>query len=179
MLSKVLNILIDLCLHYLVFATIFIIVGLFFFNFNDLLYPHLNVVNGVVILSNYFLELIKMMLISSLPIIFLAMLALFLSVITWNSILSIGVNIFLLISGLLFLNWIKASHLSGLWQYTPIAYLDTTKFLYLSHPSNMQPFDFLTAIYNIQKGSVVLIVWTLLLYGVTYITLDKKDVVNQ
>lgn len=178
LLSKFVNILIDLYVHYFAFLIIFILVGLLFYQFKDLLIPQIDIVAGNVVLNNYFLYLLKMIFVCSIPIIFLISLSLFLSVITINTILSIGANIFVMISGLLMLDWIKKLHIDYL-QYTPLPFLNMTNFLYLSNGEGYSSLHFLTSTYYLEKGIVVLIIWTILLYLVTNIIFVKRDVVNQ
>jgi ABC-type transport system involved in multi-copper enzyme maturation permease subunit len=175
-LSKVINILLDIFIYYLAFIIIFIVVGSFFYNIGDLFLPNISLVNKIIVLNSYFIDFFIKIIIVSLPIVLLSMIAIFLSVITWNSVISVGMNIFIDLVGLVLLDLIKRGHLGNMWQYTPIPYLNMSKFMYLS---DLGEYDFITSTYNMSKGIMVLIIWILIFYIISKIIFSRKDIVNQ
>jgi ABC-type transport system involved in multi-copper enzyme maturation permease subunit len=174
--SKIVNILLDIIIHYFVFIVIFIVIGSIFYNINDLFLPNINITNNNVVFSNYFIDLFTNITIVSLPIVLLSMISIFLSVITWNSVISVGMNIFINLVGIILLNLIKRGHIGSMWQYTPILYFNMSKFMYLS---DLEEYDFITSTYNMSNGIIVLIIWITLFYMISRIIFNKKDIVNQ
>jgi ABC-2 type transport system permease protein len=176
--SKVISIIIDIIIHYFVFTIIFLLIGLFFYNFNDLLLPNISVINNNIVLSNFFIDFIVNIFMVMIPILFIMMLSIFISVISWNTIASIGIPLFINLIGPSTLGFLKSRHIGGIIPYTPFPYLDISKFItsfYGNYPEN---YSFVTTTYNINIGFIVIIIWTILLFLISMVIFNKRDIVN-
>lgn len=177
--SKIISIYIDVIIHYFSFAFIFILIGLFIYPFQDLLYPNINIINENIVLSNYFMDLMKNMFIAMVPMSFIFSLSIFISVISWNAIASVGIPLFLVFVGSLILSFLRSNHIGGIMSYLPFPYFDMTAFM----PSFYGPYPgrlaFVLSTYSMGKGLIVLSVWILVLLFTSLMIFKKRDISNE
>lgn len=178
-LSKILSIYIDVLIHYFLFALIFLLIGLFIYPFIDLLYPNISVINDNIVLSSYFIDLIKNMLISMVPMSFIFSLSIFISIISWNTIASVGVPLFLILIGSPIISFLRSNHIGGIMSHLPFPYFDMTAFMPSFYGAYPNDFAFVLSTYNMGKGLIVLLIWTFVLLFTSLMIFHKRDISNE
>lgn len=144
------------------------------YGFNDLLTPKLILVNKTVSEINYYLYLIKDILIASIPLICLISILFCLSALTLNTSLTVGVSA--VISALGACLWLMST--TGNFKYivyTPLWYLDcgfifNNSYLYTESLYNIN--------YTLSTGIIISIIVALVLYIITNIIYIKRDIKN-
>jgi ABC-2 type transport system permease protein len=173
--SKIINIILSSYILSLLFIIIFIIVGSFFFDINDLLAPKLAVIGGTVVEKSYIIWLLKNILIITLPMIFLGSFSFLLASITLNGIIASGTTIFLSLVGLNMMSFITGSYMFFL-KYTPFAYLNMTGFA--SHHMGISDAPLTPSIFSFNSGISILLISTLICYGIGIIIFKTRDIKN-
>lgn len=175
LLSKLLTIIIlTISIALITYIASFITNGILY-NFKDYFINDLTINNGKVKEINFILLSIGKMLIQLIPIIFAGIIAFFLSTITKNTALSVGISIFLqfgygLIAMILVLINLPYINL------TFLPYLDYSQFNDISTLSgNLYMYE---TYYTLTIANIVLIIWSIILYGISNIVFIKRDIKN-
>lgn len=142
------------------------------YGFNDLFTPKLIYTGSKVIEVNYFLNLLKELFIASIPVICFLSILLFLSTVTLNTSLTTGVCS--LISILSVISWYLISHIKML-IVTPLIYFDTG-FIYMRSRTYMEALTQVDISYS--YGIVISILVTLILFIITTIIYNKRDIIS-
>lgn len=173
--AKIINVLLSSYLMAFAFLLTFIIIGSFFFDISDLLSPKLEVINNVVIQKSYVLWLIKNILIVTVPMVFLCGLSFLIAIITLNGIIASGTSIFILLLGIEMMGFIVGSYMFFL-KYTPFAYLNMTSYTSSHIASNN--YHFMPSIFSLNQGVIILLLSTLIVYGISIIIFMRRDIKN-
>lgn len=144
------------------------------FGFDDLFTPKLIYSSGKVIEVNYYLYVIKDMLIAGIPIICFLSILLFLSTISLNTALTISVTTILsFISPILYVYS----------EIAPTAFVTNIPFLYFDSGFILLNSKYYTGLlkitdFGIGKAVIVSLVTTLILYTITNIVYSRRDIKN-
>lgn len=174
LLSKFIYMILDMYILWFLGLIIISIISGVMYGFNDLLTPKLILVNKTVSEINYYLYLIKDILIASIPLICLISILFCLSALTLNTSLTVGVSA--VISALGACLWLMST--TGNFKYivyTPLWYLDcgfifNNSYLYTESLYNIN--------YTLSTGIIISIIVALVLYIITNIIYIKRDIKN-
>lgn len=138
------------------------------YGFSDLFTPKLLYEGGKVIEVNYYLYTIKMMFLASIPTICYLSFLLFLSTITLNTSVTIGITSSLsIVSLVVWLFGMKKIIFTPIW-YFDCGFMINESYLYLE--------SLRYNYYNINTGIIICLITTVLLYIITNIVYIKRDV---
>ena len=172
LLSKFIYLILDMYILWLIALIILSIVSGFKFGFSDLFTPKL-VFNGEKVIEiNYYLYLLKNIFVASIPVICFLSILLFLSTISLNTSLTVGVMSGLSIGS--FLIWFI-----GLYDwfkeiiYMPFWYFDCG---FIINNANFYNLSLGVGLYNIYTGIFVSLVVIIILYLVSNIIYIKRDI---
>ncbi len=174
LLSKFIYMILDAYLIWFLGLLIITIIAGLKYGFSDLLTPKLIYHETSVIEVNYFLYLIKDIFIASIPLIAFISVIFFLSVVSLNTSLTVGIT-----SGLATLSiclWLMSvtGNITSI-IYTPFWYLDLG---FILNNSTRYIESLRNVSYSIPLGILVSIVWTIILYTISNIVYIKRDIKN-
>lgn len=174
LLSKFLYLILDTYIIWLLGLIILSICAGIRFGFTELITPKLIVSGGKVIEVNYYLYLIKNILIASIPIISFLSILFFLSTVTLNTSLTVGTTS--IISVLSIIMWLMqlVSNFKYL-IYTPFWYLDSG-YIFMNTESYQMSLS--TVAYSIKTGIIISVITTVVLLLITNIIYSKRDIKN-
>ncbi len=172
LLSKFIYLILDMYILWILALIILSIVSGFKFGFSDLFTPKL-VFNGEKVIEiNYYLYLLKNIFVASIPVICFLSILFFLSTISLNTSLTVGI-----MSGLSvvsFLGWFLGFRY---WfpniSYTPFWYLDCG---FIFNNSQIYINSLYYGVYDLSTGLIVSIIVTIVLYIISNIVYIKRDI---
>ena len=152
----------------------FIVSGLLF-GFSSYFMPDLKVVSGVVTEQSYLINQLITLIYNIIPVVFVGLIAFFLSTITNNTAVSVGIAIFLL-AGYELPTMLLAYLGFPFTIYTFLPYLDFSQFLdYELLGTNILNYGY---IYSVKTAIIVLAIWSIIIYIVTNLVFARKDIKN-
>lgn len=174
LLSKFIYMILDMYILWFIGLIILSVCSGLTYGFSDLFTPKIIYLNGTVTEINYYLYIIKDILIASIPLIALISILFFLSALTLNTSITVGVSSAISVLGLCL--WVMST--TGNFKYivyTPLWYLDcgfifNNSYLYIESLYNIS--------YNLSTGIIISIIVTLVLYFITNIIYIKRDIKN-
>ncbi len=144
------------------------------YGFHDLFTPKLIFINGQVIEVNYYLYIIKNMLIASIPLICFLSILFFLTTVTRNTSLTVGITTSLgIISPFLWL--LKMAGNFKYIVYTPLWYFDCG-FIFNRSDVYIESLDKID--FNLSMGIIISLVVAVLLYIISNVIYIKEDIKN-
>lgn len=156
------------------YALSFIANGIMF-GFDNLFNPSLEVVNNKVVQTSYILNSLGNMFILLIPVIFIGLIAFCLSTVINNTAFSVGLSIFILMGYSMALMVL---------QMLGFPFIDLTFLPYLSYAQFLDPLalaqscEFNSLYYTFFQANIVLLVWGVILYGISNIVFVRKDIKN-
>lgn len=174
LLSKFIYMILDMYILWFLGLLIISICSGMMYGFTDLFTPKLIYVNGAVIKMNFYLYIIKNILIASIPLIFLISMLFFLSTVTLSTSLTVGVSS--VISALGVCLWIMST--AGNFKYivyTPFWYLDCG---FIFNNSYLYTESLYKISYNLSTGIIISTVVAFILYLITNIIYIRRDIKN-
>lgn len=151
----------------------FLINGILF-GFSDYFIPDLVATSSGVVEKSFIFRSFCNVFILLIPIIFIGVFAIFLSVLTNSTALSVGISIFLLIGYQLIILLLSSFGVPFM-DYTFLPYLDYSQFLDNSYLDNMSMYGIY---YSFAKANLVVVMWTVMFYVFSNIIFVKKDIKN-
>lgn len=174
LLSKFIYLLLDTYLIWLLGLVIISLLAGIQYGFNDLLDPKLVYVGGQVKEVNYYLYILKDIFLVSIPIICFLSILFFLSAVTLNTSLTVGIISSL--SVISFFLWIMmiTNSFSNI-VYTPFWYLDCG---YILSNAEIYVDSLKNVSYNLEIGIISSLIISMILYILTNIVYIKRDIKN-
>lgn len=174
LLSKFIYLLLDTYLIWLLGLVIISLLAGIQYGFNDLLDPKLVYVGGQVKEVNYYLYILKDIFLASIPIICFLSILFFLSAVTLNTSLTVGIISSLsVVSFFLWIMMITNSFPNIV--YTPFWYLDCG---YILSNAEIYVDSLKNVSYNLGTGIIISLVISIILYILTNIVYIKRDIKN-
>ena len=174
LLSKILSILIiAFVLGVISYILSFILNGILF-GFKAYFVPDLVYTSSGVVEKSFIFNSLSYIFILMVPIIFITIFSVFLSVLINSTSFSVGFSIFLLIGYQLIMLLLSSLGISFL-DYTFLPYMDFSQFLSSAYLDNC----FMYGIYfNLFKACLVIILWSFVFYFIANLVFVKKDIKN-
>lgn len=174
LISKFIYLILDTYILWLIGLIILSLCSGLKFGFNDLLTPKLLYTGGKVIEVNYYLYLIKNILIVSIPVIAFLSILFFLSTVTLNTSLTVGITSIVSVLG--FFMWLMqfVNNFKYI-VYTPFWYLDCG---YILMNADFYQISLSTSAYSLSTGVIVSIIVTIIMLLFTNIIYIKRDIKN-
>ena len=147
------------------------------FGFKELFINDLSVVGTQVVKTSYIASTISALFIQLIPIIFIALGAFFLSTITNNTALSVGLSIFVLMGSnlaMMILLMLKFPFID----LTFLPYLNFNQFVPMNKITLLDNYLMYQIYYTFPKALLVLGIWGVILYTISNIIFTKKDIKN-
>ena len=174
LLSKFIYLILDTYIIWLLGLVILSICAGIRFGFTELITPKLIVSGGKVIEVNYYLYLIKNILIASIPVIAFLSILFFLSAVTLNTSLTVGITS--IISALALFIWeLQFANIFKYIVYTPFWYLDSG---YIFMNTENYQISLSAVSYSIKTGIISSIITITVLLLITNIVYLKRDIKN-
>lgn len=174
LLSKFIYLVLDTYIIWLLGLIILSICAGIRFGFTELITPKLIVSGGKVIEVNYYLYLIKNILIASIPVIAFLSILFFLSAVTLNTSLTVGITS--IISALALFIWeLQFANIFKYIVYTPFWYLDSG---YIFMNTENYQISLSAVSYSIKTGIISSIITITVLLLITNIVYLKRDIKN-
>lgn len=145
------------------------------YGFSDYFLPDLTIVSNKITEVSFLLNSLIGMFIQLIPIVFMGLIALFLSTVINNTAFSVGFSIFLFMGYSLMLLVLQAIN---------VPFMDLTFLPYFDYSQFLNPVEMIEnctsygIYYTFAKANIVLICWSIVLYGVANFVFMKKDIKN-
>lgn len=147
------------------------------FGFKELFISDLSVIGTQVIETSYITNTILSLFIQLIPIIFIALVAFFLSTITNSTALSVGLSIFVLMGSNLAIMILLILKLPFV-DLTFLPYLNFNQFVPINKMDLLSNYTIYQIYYTLAKALLVLGIWSIILYTISNIVFTKKDIKN-
>ena len=174
LLSKFIYLILHTYIIWLIGLAFLIIYSGIRFGFTDLLTPKLIYINNHVVEINYFVYLLKELLVASIPVIFFLSIILFLSTVTLNTTLTTSITSITAILSMF--NWYICYRFDiKILAYIPFTILDTG---FISGRTQQYTNVLRILDFNYSTAIIISIVSTLIIYFFTAIIYSKRDIKN-